>query len=142
MTTRKEFWTDSDIGLLILRITLGVTVFLHGWSKVQHGIEEQMQLLENIGLPGFFMYFGYISQVLAPALIILGIFTRLSALAIIMTLVVVLFAIPFPVMALGEHGEWVIEIQLFFLVVPVALLFTGPGRFSVWQIKSNRWLLG
>jgi uncharacterized membrane protein YphA (DoxX/SURF4 family) len=117
MTTKRSFWTDSDIGLLIIRITLGVTIFFHGWHKVLHGIEDQKGLIEAIGIPGFFMYFGYISEVLAPVLIILGIFTRLSAIAIIIT-------------------------QLFYLFIPIALLFTGPGRFTVFKSKSDNWLLG
>ena len=142
MTTKSSFWTDSDIGLLIIRITLGVTIFFHGWHKVLHGIEEQKGLLESIGIPGFFMYFGYISEVLAPVLIILGIFTRLSAIAIIITLIVAIPAMPISPMALGSHGEWVIETQLFYLFIPIALLFTGPGRFTVFRSKSDNWLLG
>jgi putative oxidoreductase len=88
------------------------------------------------------MYFAYISEVVAPILIILGIFTRLSAIALIITLLVAIPALPFDVMALGMHGEWVIEIQLFYLFVPVALLFTGPGRYSLRRNESGNWLLG
>lgn len=141
MTTKNNFWTDSDIGLLVLRIVMGGTIFFHGWHKVLRGIEDQKGLLESIGIPGFFMYFGYISEVLAPVLIILGVFTRLSALTIIITLLVAIPAMPIDVMALGVHGEWVIEIQLFYLLVPVALFFTGPGRFVVRKNTSGNWLL-
>ncbi len=93
------------------------------------------------GIPTFFMYLVHVSEVLAPVLIILGIFTRLSAASIVGTMLVVLYVAPFPLMAMGEHGEWAIEIQMFYLFIPLALFFIGPGRFSVRPNKSGNWLL-
>jgi len=141
MDNKNRFWTDPDVGALVLRVTVGGLLFFHGWHKVQVGIANQMQMLADNGIPGFFMYFMYISEVLAPALIVLGVFTRISALTIIVTMIVVLYVVPFPTMALNEHGAWVIELQLFYLAIPVALFFTGPGRFRVWCSKSGNWLL-
>lgn len=137
----NNFWTDSDIGILIIRITLGGLIFLHGIHKVQTGLEEQMGHLAAKGIPTFFMYLIYISEIVAPVLIILGIFTRLSAASIVGTLLVVLYVAPFPLMAMGPHGEWAIEIQMFYLFIPLALFFIGPGRFSVRPNKSGNWLL-
>ena len=141
MTDKNNFWTDSDIGILMLRVTAGGLLLLHGINKVQTGIEEQMALLAANGIPAFFMYLVYITQVVAPVLLILGILTRLSAASIVVTLVVILYVAPFPLMALGPHGEWAMEIQLFFLMVPLALFFFGPGRFVVRPNKSGNWLL-
>ena len=141
MTDKNNFWTDSDIGILMLRVTAGGLLLLHGINKVQTGIEEQMALLAANGIPAFFMYLVYITQVVAPVLLILGILTRLSAASIVVTLVVILYVAPFPLMALGPHGEWAMEIQLFFLMVPLALFFIGPGRFVVRPNKSGNWLL-
>ena len=42
MTAKNKVLTDPDIGLLILRITLGGLIFLHGWHKVLHGIEPHL----------------------------------------------------------------------------------------------------
>ena len=141
MTNKNNFWTDSDFGVLILRVTLGGMLLLHGIHKVQTGLEEQMGLLAAKGIPTFFMYLVYISEVVAPVLIILGIFTRLSAASIVGTILVVLYVAPFPLMAMGPHGEWAIEIQMFYLLIPLALVFIGPGRFSVRPNKSGNWLL-
>ena len=141
MTDKNNFWTDSDIGILMLRVTAGGLLLLHGINKVQTGIEDQMALLAANGIPAFFMYLVYITQVVAPVLLILGILTRLSAASIVVTLVVILYVAPFPLMALGPHGEWAMEIQLFFLMVPLALFFIGPGRFVVRPNKSGNWLL-
>ena len=142
MDDRSSFWTDADVGALVLRVTTGVLLFFHGWHKVLAGVENQMQLLVDHGIPGFFMYFGYISEVVAPVLIVLGIFTRISILTIVVTMIVVFYVAPFPLWALHERtGAWVIEVQLFFFLIPVAMFFIGPGRFRVWRSKSGNWLL-
>jgi putative oxidoreductase len=141
MTNKNNFWTDSDIGVLILRVTLGGLLILHGIHKIQVGLEHQMGLFAAKGIPTFFIYLVYVSEILAPVLIILGIFTRLSALSIVVTLLVVLYVAPFPLMATGPHGEWAIEIQMFYLLLPLALFFIGPGRFSLWPNKNGNWLL-
>jgi len=138
---KNNFWADSDIGVLILRVTVGGLLLFHGIHKIQSGLEEQMGLLAAKGIPTFFMYFVYVSEVLAPVLIVLGIFTRLAAASIVGTLVVVLYVAPFPLMALGPHGEWAIELQILYLMVPLALFFIGPGRFSAHPNKSGNWLL-
>lgn len=140
MSEKHKFWTDSDIGILILRVSLALLLF-HGIHKGQTGLEEQMGLLAAKGIPTFFMYLVYISEVLAPTLILLGIFTRLSAASIVVTMLVVLYVAPFPLLALGPHGEWAIEIQVLYLMVPLALFFIGPGRFSLRPNKSGNWLL-
>ena len=140
MTDKKSFWTDADIGILILRVSVGLLLF-HGIHKIQTGLADQMGLFAAKGIPTFLMYLVYVSEVLAPVLIILGIFTRLSAASIVGTILVVLYVAPFPLMALGPHGEWAIELQMLYLFIPLALFFIGPGRFSVRPNKSGNWLL-
>jgi len=141
MTTNKTFWTNPDIGLLILRITVGGLLFLHGVHKISDGIENQMQLFSNNGLPGQLMYFVYISEVVAPVLLVMGVFTRISALTIIMTMITILFVIPAPLLGLDKHGASVIELQLLYLLIPVALFFTGPGRYRLKNTGPKHWLL-
>jgi putative oxidoreductase len=141
MTTDKPFWTNPDIGLLILRISIGGLLFLHGAHKISAGIEHQMQVLSNNGLPGQLMYFVYISEVIAPILLLVGIFTRISALTIIMTMITILYVIPDPLLGLNQHGASGIELQLLYLLVPVALFFTGPGRYRLKNTGSKQWFL-
>jgi len=141
MTKKQNFWTDSDVGILILRITVGGLILFHGIHKIQAGIDEQMQLLAANGIPTFLMYLVYVTEIVAPVLLILGILTRLSAASIVATLVVILYVAPFPLTAIGPHGEWTIEIQMFYLLIPLALFFIGPGRLSVRPNKSGNWLL-
>ena len=141
MANRNHVFNDADVGILLLRLSLGGLIFLHGFHKLTHGIENQMQLLADKGIPTQFMYFVYISEVLAPALIILGIYTRLSALSIVITLITILYVAPFPILGLDEHGALNGELQLLYLLCPAALFFFGSGRFRLWDSGKRHWLL-
>jgi putative oxidoreductase len=141
MTAKNQFWTNPDIGLLILRITVGGLLILHGVHKISAGLDNQMQLLSENGLPGQLMYFAYFSQILAPVLLAMGTFTRISALAIIITMITIIYVIPVPLLGLDEHGASMIELQLFYLLVPVGLFFTGPGRYRLISTGAKHWLL-
>jgi len=136
----KNFWTNTDVGLLLIRLVFFSTFFLHGFHKLTHGIADGFQILVGGGLPGQLMYFVYISEVLAPVLILLGIYTRISILTIIVTMIVIFYVLPFPA-GLGVHGELNIEVHLYFTVIPLALFFTGPGRYRVMRNKSGKWFL-
>jgi len=140
MNNKDIFWTNPDIGILIVRIALGGIILFHGFHKVTHGVAEQFQILASNGIPGQFIYFVYVSEVLAPVLIVLGIFTRISSLTIIVTMIVVFYALPFPI-GMDEHGAMNIESQLYFLLLPIALFFTGPGRYTAKKNNSGNRLL-
>lgn len=140
MNSDNNFWTNSDVGVLIVRIALGGIIFFHGFHKITHGIADQYEILANNGIPGVFIYFVYVSEVLAPVLIVLGILTRLSSLTIIVTMIVIFYALPFPI-GIDEHGAMNIESQLYFLLLSVALFFTGPGRYVLKKNNSGNWLL-
>ena len=138
---RTAFWTDSDNGILALRLALGVTMLLNGWSKITHGIDFQMGMLAARGIPGFFMYFVYLSEVLAPVLVALGPFTRLSALSVVVTMLTVFFVRPGPFFGLNQFGGWNKEGALLFLAIGVALFFMGTGRYRVYNTGDRHWLL-
>ena len=76
----------------------------------------------------------------APVLILLGIYTRISIMTIIPTMVIIFLVLPFPI-GFDVHGALTIEVQVYFTLVPLALFFTGPGRYRLMQNKSGNWLL-
>ena len=140
MNSKERFWTNADAGLLLLRLAFFGTFFLHGFHKLFHGVGDGFQLLVNGGFPGQLMYFVYVSEVLAPVLILLGIYTRISILTIIPTMLIIFLVLPFPI-GFDVHGALTIEVQVYFTLVPLALFFTGPGRYRLMQNKSGNWLL-
>jgi putative oxidoreductase len=125
----------DSAGKLVLRLTLGGTMLLHGWSKVigyPESIAGLGKMLTAHGLPTFFAYGAFVGEVLAPLLLVLGLFTRLSAALIAVNMVFAIWlAHAKDVFTLTEHGGWGIELQAFYLFVAVAIIFLGSGRFAV-----------
>lgn len=142
MKLDKSFWTDTDTGLLIIRVTFCVLFLFHGWHKVRYGIEASMlSLTEATFLPGFLIYFAYISEVLAPLLIIFGLYARLSALSIFLTMIIVMYIVIMRGVTFSVHGAPNIEPQLFYFFTSAGLFFTGPGRHRVKNTGSKNWLM-
>ncbi|MEM6688642.1 MAG: DoxX family protein [Planctomycetota bacterium] len=125
---------SDDFGKLILRLTIAGLMLFHGVAKLKGGVGGIAGMLENEGLPTFIAYGVYVGEVVVPVLMILGILTRLSALVFAFNMVVAIYlAHRSDVLALGEHGEWAIELQLLYLLPAIAIVFLGPGRFALWK---------
>lgn len=137
----KSFWTDSDIGLLIIRITFSVLLLFHGWHKVQHGLAESMvRLTDFTFLPGYLIYFTYVAEVLAPLTIILGLYTRVAALSIFTTMTVVMYIVIKSGVTFSAFGAPNIEPQIFYFLTSAGLIFTGAGRYRIPIRRRNHWL--
>lgn len=120
------------IGKLILRITLGVLVLLHGLAKVTGGIGGIEGMLQGIGLPSTLALGVYLGEVLGPILLIIGWYARIGAGLIVINMI---FAIALvhtgDIFSRTPQGGWALELQGMFLFTALALVFTGPGRLSI-----------
>jgi putative oxidoreductase len=129
---------NTDLGLLILRITLGGLMLFHGVAKIVHGIEGIQNMLINKGLPGFFAYGVFIGEIIVPILLILGFRTRVAALIFAFNmLVAMILAHSGDVFSISKHGGWAVELIALFLFGSLALFFTGGGKYAL--SKSNNW---
>ena len=129
---------SQNLGLLILRLTIGVLLIFHGISKISNGVGWIVEMFSEKGIPGFFAYAVYIGEVIAPLMLIFGIRTRFAALLIIANFLVVMFiAHPEQVLALTENGAWALEKPGLFLFASLTLFFTGGGKYGV--SSRNRW---
>lgn len=121
-----------DLGKLLLRITLGVLILLHGVAKLRGGIDPIVGMVTAAGLPGFIAYGAYIGEVLAPLMVIAGFHSRIGAALIAVNM---LFAFGLAHMGqlgqLNDQGGWALELQGMFLGTAIAIALIGPGRFSV-----------
>lgn len=124
----------NDLGKLILRLTLGILMLLHGIAKISGGVGGIEKMVQASGMPGFFAYGVYIGEVLAPILLILGLYARIgAALIVVSMLFAILLAHRAELFLLGQSGGWALELQGFFLFTAVAVVLLGPGRYSVNQ---------
>lgn len=123
---------NPDIGKLILRLTLGVLIFFHGFHKLIHGVGYIENMMVAHHLPAFFAWAVYLGEVLAPIMIVFGIKTRIGAgLVVINMLVAFLLVHTHQFFTLSNSGGWALELQAFYLLTALALIFLGPGRFRV-----------
>jgi len=125
---------NDAAGKLVLRCTLGVLMLFHGVAKLMHPgtLDFISGLLSAYGLPEFLAWGVFLGEVVAPLLIILGIFSRWGGLLVIANM---LFAIGLAhsadLFSLTEHGGWRLELQGFYLFGGLAVLLLGSGRYAI-----------
>ena len=121
-----------DAALLILRLVLGILILFHGVAKLPPPPTEIAGELAKLNLPAALAYGVYIGEIVAPVLIIIGVWTRLAALLTVINMVVAILLIHLPqLLTLHPGGGYALELQAFYLFTALALVLTGAGRFSV-----------
>jgi putative oxidoreductase len=128
--------SQSDaLGKLALRLTLGILILFHGISKVMNptgAIGYVSGQLAAAGLPTFLAYGVFVGEVLAPIMIILGIYSRIGGLIVVIHMI---FAVALvhgaQLFSLGKTGGWALELQAFYLLTGLALFFLGSGKIAV-----------
>jgi putative oxidoreductase len=94
--------------------------------------------LSKTGLPPAFGYLVYVGEVIAPLMILLGIWTRSAALVVAINMIVaVLLVHTGQFFTLGKTGGWALELQGFYFASAVAVALLGAGRFSLAQLGSG-----
>ncbi len=128
---------NNDLGLLILRVAVGALMLLHGIAKLG-GVAPIEGMLSGKGLPSFLAYGVYVTEIIAPLLILFGFRTRLaSAVYISGTLFAFFLVHTSQLFSLNENGGWAIELLGLYFLGALALFFTGGGKLAV--STSNKW---
>lgn len=123
---------EADAAKLMLRVTLGALVLLHGVDKIMGGIVGIQSLVTSYGLPEFVAYGVYLGEVLGPILIILGLFTRVGAGLIVINMLFTFGLVHvYHFFTLTDHGSWEFELQGMYLFTALALTLLGSGRLAV-----------
>jgi putative oxidoreductase len=123
---------NSDLGKLLLRFTLGGLILLHGLFKLKNGIGPIEGLVVAHHLPKFVAYGAYVGEVLAPLLVIIGLFARVGGLIIAIHLAFALALVHTAELSkLNAGGGWAIELQALYLATGLVIALIGPGRYAV-----------
>lgn len=124
-------YKNTDLGLLFVRIAVGALMLLHGIAKIgQTTFIEGM--LADKGLPAIMAYGVYLTEIVAPLLILLGFRTRLAAIAYVFGILFIIFLVHAnAIFSLNENGGWAIELLGLYLFGAVALFFTGGGKYAI-----------
>ena len=121
-----------DIGLLILRIGIGVMFIMHGLPKLTGGPEKWAMLggtMKSLGVdfaPVVWGFMGAFSECIGGLLLALGLFTRPACFALLATMIVATS------MHIGKGDPFVayshaMEAGILF----ISLILIGPGKYSL-----------
>ena len=129
---------SQDIGKLILRLCLGGLLILHGIAKLKTGIGWLEGSVSGLGLPPVVAYGVYVGELVAPVLIIVGLWSRVGAVLVMINMVFALVLVhTADFFTLGGSGGWALELQGFYFFTALAVLFLGAGRLSLGGARGS-----
>jgi len=138
-TTVLALHQREDQGKLLLRVILAVLLLFHGVSKLIGGVGFITGMLEKAGLPGAFGYLVYVGEVIAPLMILFGVYTRAAALVVAINMIVALLLVHTgEFFSVNETGGWALELQGMYLGGALAVALLGAGSYSVGG-AAGRW---
>lgn len=117
----------QPLGLLLLRMTLGIIFISHGYPKVTHPSAMHGVFVQH-GLPAYFVEIAGVLEVFAGGLLVLGLFTRIAALLLAIEMGVAIWKVHSSGGYLAIHNY---EFPLALAVGCFALATVGAGRLSV-----------
>ncbi|MDF2036442.1 DoxX family protein [Cytobacillus oceanisediminis] len=125
-----------DLGLLIIRLVIGVLFIGHGAQKLfgwfgGHGLKETGGWFDSIGMkPGVLMALSAgLAELIGGILFALGFLTPLAALMIAGTMIMAIVKVH------GPNGLWATsngyEYNLTLISVAIGIALIGPGRYAL-----------
>jgi putative oxidoreductase len=143
--------TALSTGLLILRLGIAGYLLTHGWGKVQMVLGGQYEMMgDPIGIgPTASLLLITFAEFVCSLLVIVGLATRFAAIPVVIGMAVAAFVAhggdPWTAGAAanlfmtGAAESWASkEPALTYLVVFLALAFTGAGRYSLDHLIAGR----
>ncbi|MDO4918623.1 DoxX family protein [Kocuria sp.] len=124
-----------SLGLLILRVVLGITFVMHGWQKVSEwGIAGTTDSFEGMGVPApaASAVFAAVVELVGGIALILGVLTRIVGLLLALDMLGALVLVHASSGFFASGGG--IELVLVLGAAALALAFTGPGRYAVARV--------
>jgi putative oxidoreductase len=140
--------TPEDPVLTIVRIVLGVVMFAHGAQKALgwfggYGFRGTMGFFhEQLKIPSVLAVLAILAEFLGSICLILGLFTRVAALGIMIVMLAAIFMVHLKV---GFFSNWFgnqkgegFEYHLLAIALCVVLLARGAGAFSLDHMLYQR----
>ncbi|HYL11762.1 MAG TPA: DoxX family protein [Terriglobales bacterium] len=125
----------QPLALLILRLVLGAIMIAHGYGKVFGGTQKFVHMVSGLGLPGWMAYLSAAAEFGGGILLVLGLITRLAALAVLVDMLVAISKVHFKNGLMGLSGY---EFPLAVAAIAFALIFFGAGPIALDHIRGGR----
>ncbi len=128
----RHYALTSDLAYLLVRVAVGGFVFLHGWTKFTGMNHAALTgYMGKLGLEpaGFFAYYLVFNETIVALLVVVGLFTQLAALSLVVEFVVLLVLVHVPRgWGMAVNG---VEFPLFWLLMLIVILLRGGGPWSL-----------
>jgi putative oxidoreductase len=133
----KPLPASADLGLLALRLWIGVVGMLHGSQKIftGEGIKGFAGFLEklNVPAPAASAWMAALSELVGGAMIALGLWPRIAAVPFAITMIVA-WATAHKGAFFAQTGGG--EYPLTLAVIALAIAVAGPGSFAITRSKG------
>jgi putative oxidoreductase len=124
----------QPLALLVLRLALGAVMIGHGYSKVFGGMSHHVQMVHNLGMPGWLAYFSATAEFLGGIAVVVGLLTRLAALGILINMAVAIGKVHWKNGFMGNGGY---QFPLALAAIAFALIFFGAGPIALDAIRGG-----
>lgn len=132
MTNTTAPSSSASLGLLVLRVVVGLIFVAHGAQKIfEYTLPGTIGSFADMGvpLPEIAAPFVAFVELIGGALLALGLFTRPVGILLAIDMIVAIVAVHLPAgLWVGEGGY---EFVAVLGVAALALALTGAGRFSI-----------
>jgi putative oxidoreductase len=128
----RSHYRYKNLGLLLLRIGIGVMFMLHGLPKLMGGPEKWAQLGRAVELAGidqghiFWGFMAGFAEVVGGFLFAMGLLFRSASLLLLITMLVATFKHVAAGDGFGGYAHAAEASIMFF-----SMLFIGPGKYSL-----------
>ncbi|WP_299754131.1 DoxX family protein [uncultured Pontibacter sp.] len=132
MAILRSGYKSKNVGMLLLRVGIGIMFILHGWPKLAGGPElwkaigQNMELLGISFAPSFWGFMAGFAEVVGGFLLMLGLLFRPAVLLLLITMIVATIRHVAGGDGFGGYSHALEAAILFF-----SLLFIGPGKYSI-----------
>jgi putative oxidoreductase len=143
MSNKIKTWLfssrNSNAAILVLRIVIGISFIIHGYSKITGGPERWIAIGEKISIIGIefgYLIFGFLatfSEFFGGVALLAGFLTRLSTVGIGFTMIIAILSH----IAQGDSITRILH-PLELLAVCVLIFVNGPGKYSIDNLFKHK----
>ncbi len=119
----------KPLSLLWLRLTVGIIFFYYGYEKLFGAPANALKAFPQMGFPAYFVYLSGTLELFGSFLLIVGLFTRVTALLLGIEMAVVLARVVIP--HAGVYAVRSYELPLALCSAAFTLMAVGAGFLSL-----------
>ena len=126
-----------DWAALVARLMVGGLMLFHGYHKISQGVEEGLAYVKSTlvakDLPDVLAWGVYAGEIVAPVMLIIGLFVPLAGFAVSATMGMAIYLAHSHQLTeiRSDTGGYSLELQAFFLLGGLICMLLGSGRFSI-----------